>query len=82
MRIHDEADRLVGDELLRFGDVGERARLGLGGLEDHDVVLELHKHRVVTAGSSGQRGARCSRRICSRMSASANMAIHTNKINV
>src|SRR5262245_16999838 len=54
MRVHDVTDRLVGDELLRFCDVSESTRLGLSGLEHHDVVFELHDHRIVTAGSGGE----------------------------
>ena len=54
MRVHHVADRLVGNELLRFGDVRESARLGLSGLEHHDVILELHNHRIVAAGSGGE----------------------------
>ena len=54
MRVHDVTDWLVGDQLLRFRDVRETTRLGLSGLKHHDVVLELHNHRIVTAGSSGE----------------------------
>ena len=54
MRVHDVTDRLVGDQLLRFRDVGESTRLGLSGLEHHDVVLELDNQRIVTAGSGGE----------------------------
>ena len=54
MRVHDVTDRLVGDQLLRFGDVGETTGLGLSGLKHHDVVLELHDHRIVTAVSGGE----------------------------
>ena len=54
MRVHDVTDRLVGDELLRFGDVSETTRLGLSRLEHHDVIVELHDHRIVAAGSRGE----------------------------
>src|SRR5262245_23417740 len=59
MRVHDVTNRLVGDELLRFGDVSESTPLdvwsgALSGLEHHDVVFELHDHRVVTGASCGE----------------------------
>ena len=54
MRVHHVADWLVGNQLLRFGDVGERTRLGLSGLEHHDVVPELDDQRIVAAGSGGE----------------------------
>src|SRR5437667_3183609 len=54
MRVHDVTDRLVGHQLLRFGDVGETTGLGLSGLQHHDVVLELDDHGIVTAGSGGE----------------------------
>ena len=54
MRGHDVADWLVGNQLLGFSDIGQRARLALPGLEHHDVVPELHDQRIVAAGSGGE----------------------------
>src|SRR5262245_62471028 len=54
MRVHDVTNRLVGDELLRFGDVSESTRLGLSGFEHHDVVFELYNYRIVAAISGGE----------------------------
>ena len=54
MRVHHVPNRLVRNELLRFRDVREPARLGLAGLEHHHVVLELDDDRIVAAGAGGE----------------------------
>ena len=44
------ADRLVRDHPLRLGDDRQRPRFVLrAALEQHDVILELHRQRVVRA---------------------------------
>ena len=66
VRVDDVRDRLVGDQLLRFRQHREAARLALAQLDHRDVILEVDRESAVAAGDEihavaelfGRRGAR------------------------
>ena len=77
MRVHDVLDRLVRNRLLDAVEHGHRPVVVLRRLDENDVVLELHGHRVVAAAGQvidpvgdllrGDSHRRCRRRLTGRL---------------